>query len=107
MGIKGINKNKSLNSVIELQRELAAREATLTGRACVGVLTDKRDIGSDRVLVKHISVGSYSINKRLVEGRQSLSIVQHMSYLDHAWLDYDLIIKEDDGEVMFEGDVDK
>ncbi len=71
MGIKGINKNKSLNSVIELQRELAAREATLTGRACVGVLTDERDIGSDRVLVKHISVGSYSINKRLVEGRQT------------------------------------
>ncbi len=57
-------KTKQLNSVLEFQRELAAREATITGRACVGILTDERDVGSGRVLVKQIGVASYSISKK-------------------------------------------
>ena len=105
---------KQLNSVIEFQRELIARETTITGRICVGDQTNKRDVRNNRILVKHIIVISYSINKRLVEGKEELSIEEQRSKLDHSWIDYDLITYEDgcsssspEGyKVVFEGDVD-
>ncbi len=96
-----------MSSLLEFQRELAARDATLTGRICAGRLTEERDIGSNRVLVTDLAVISYSIAKRFVEGKSKLSIVQHMSYLDHSWINSDLIVAEDDGHAMFEADVDQ
>lgn len=94
-----------LKELIEFQRELIARETTITGRQCKGVLTEERDLTNNRVLVKDIVADAYSISSKIVGKIPILSLSQNTIELEHAWIDHDLIVREEDGDVMFEGDV--
>ncbi len=98
-----------LESVVELQRELiASTNPTITGRVCLGILTNQTDAHNHRVLVKDLQVTSFSIRKRVVENTPEMFIKKTAIGLHHSWVDQNLILDEGDNNLAhFQGDIDE